>query len=265
MFHLWPLARARNVAASALFRAVVEPVGGFPSQGYIIVQAILIITLTAFTIATTKLQHVAIWFVGGAAGIYSFPVCSALYRKIFPKSPRARNAAVRLAFANLYRPGAATTTVTLALGLGLTVLTTVVLIEGNLARQVDHAIPKTAPAYYFIDIHPKQRPAFEALLKHQPGVKRASQVPMLRGRILTCTGVPAAQIKAPPEVAWVLRGDRGLTWSREPPTEGSKVVEGAWWPKSYDGPPLVSFDQQKARPSASKSAIRLQSIYWGGP
>ena len=245
---LWPLARARNVAPSALFRAVLEPVGGFPSQGYIIVQAILIIILTAFTIATTKLQHVAIWFVGGAAVAFIvFRFVALFIEKFFRRLPRARNAAVRLAFANLYRPGAATTSVTLALGLGLTVLTTVVLIEGNLARQVDHAIPKTAPAYYFIDIHPKQRPAFEALVKHQPGVKRASQVPMLRGRILKLAGVPAAQIKAPPEVAWVLRGDRGLTWSREPPTEGSEVVEGVWWPKSYDGPPLVSFDQQKAR------------------
>ena len=46
--------------------------------------------------------------------------------------------------------------VTLALGLGLTVLTAVVLIEGNLARQVDNAIPKKAPAYYFLDIQPDQ-------------------------------------------------------------------------------------------------------------
>lgn len=245
---LWPLARARNVKASALFRAVVEPVRGLPSRGYMVALAILILTLAAFTIATTELQHIAIWFVGGAAAAFAvFRLAALAIEILFRRLPRPHNTTIRLAFANLHRPGAATTTVTLALGLGLTVLTAVVLMEENLARQVDHTIPKTAPAYYFIDIQPKQRLAFETLVKRQPSITRVAQVPVLRGRILKLAGVPAARIEAPPEVAWVLRGDRGLTWSREPPTEGSKVVEGVWWPKDYDGPPLVSFDQAKAR------------------
>ena len=248
VFSLWPLARARNVPASALFRAIIEPVRGLPSRGYMIALALLVLMLAGFTIATTELRHVAIWFVVGAAAAFAvFRLAALAIETLFRRLPHARNATVRLAFANLHRPGAPTATVTLALGLGLTVLTAVVLIEGNLARQVDHAIPKAAPAYYFIDIQPKQRAAFETLVKRQTGITRVAQVPMLRGRILKLAGVPAARIKPSPEVAWVLRGDRGLTWSRDPPTEGSKVVEGAWWPKDYDGPPLVSFDQAKAR------------------
>jgi putative ABC transport system permease protein len=48
-----------------------------------------------------------------------------------------------------------------------------------------------------------------------------------------------------PEGAWFLRGDRGLTYSREVP-EGSRVVAGKWWPVDYSGPPLISLDAEAA-------------------
>jgi putative ABC transport system permease protein len=49
----------------------------------------------------------------------------------------------------------------------------------------------------------------------------------------------------PPE-AWFLRGDRGLTYSATLP-EGSRLVEGEWWPEDYSGPPLISLDVEPAR------------------
>jgi putative ABC transport system permease protein len=69
---------------------------------------------------------------------------------------------------------------------------------------------------------------------------------MLRGRIVALANQPAEQIKAPPEAQWVLNGDRGLTFSEEVP-HGSRVVEGEWWPKDYEGEPLVSFEAEIAR------------------
>jgi putative ABC transport system permease protein len=43
-----------------------------------------------------------------------------------------------------------------------------------------------------------------------------------------------------------LRGDRGLTYAPTLP-EGSKLVEGEWWPADYDGPPLVSMVDEIAQ------------------
>ncbi|MBN8909512.1 MAG: ABC transporter permease, partial [Rhodospirillales bacterium] len=71
-------------------------------------------------------------------------------------------------------------------------------------------------------------------------------VPSLRARVVSVNGVPAEQVKATPETAWALRGDRGLTYAATPP-EGSRVVAGTWWPADYDGPPLVSFDAGLAK------------------
>jgi putative ABC transport system permease protein len=248
LFSLWPLARARNVAPSALFRAAITPLTGWPKPGYIALVIGLALVLGAFTILSANAPHIARWFVLGAGIaflIFYFAAggISALIRRL----PHFSNATIRLALANIHRPGAPTASVTLALGLGLTVLTTIALIEGNLARQVDHAIPKAAPAYYFIDIQPSQLAGFKSLVRRQPGVERTSEVPMLRGRILKMAGISVDQITPPADVKWVLRGDRGLTWSATPPHEGSTVVEGKWWPQDYAGPALVSFDQAKAK------------------
>src|SRR5690606_26582204 len=72
------------------------------------------------------------------------------------------------------------------------------------------------------------------------------RVPMLRGRITALNGTDVRQIQVPPEGAWVLRGDRGITYAKNPP-ENSTLTEGEWWPADYDGEPLVSFSEEEGR------------------
>jgi putative ABC transport system permease protein len=71
------------------------------------------------------------------------------------------------------------------------------------------------------------------------------RVPMMRGRLVTLGGRPVSEIRAGEDVSWVLEGDRGITYARTPP-EGSRLVEGEWWPEDYRGKPLVSFDHRIA-------------------
>jgi putative ABC transport system permease protein len=151
-----------------------------------------------------------------------------------------------LGLANLHRPGAPTPLMLVSLGVGLTVLSAIALIEGNLRRQLANEMPAAAPNFYFIDIQSDQINAFEALARAQPGVTEIRSVPNLRARIVAVNGVPAEQVNATPETAWALRGDRGLTYAARPP-EGAKLVAGAWWAPDYAGPPLVSFDAQLAK------------------
>lgn len=67
------------------------------------------------------------------------------------------------------------------------------------------------------------------------------RVPMLRGRIMRVNGLLPEEMNVPADLAWVFRGDRGVTWSAEPPP-GSRIVAGEWWPPDYSGPPLVSLE-----------------------
>ena len=85
--------------------------------------------------------------------------------------PRPRSPLLRLALANLNRPGAATAGIITALGLGLTLLATVTLLGQAVEAQVKSDLPATAPSFFFIDIqtagHRGFRQVDPSLLKRQ--------------------------------------------------------------------------------------------------
>lgn len=248
VFSLWPLALARNVPAGALFRQAITPLRGRPGRRDLAVLAGLVLVLAGLTLASAREPHLAIWFVAGAAAAFAaFRALAALVIRLARAAPRPRLPRLRLAVANLHRPGALTASVVLSLGLGITVLVAIMMIERNLSQQINTLVEEQAPAFYFIDIQPDQTKPFAELIASFPGARALRTVPMLRGRIVSMAGTPVSEITPPPEYAWITRGDRGLTWSRTPPERGSKVVEGKWWPEDYSGPPLISFDADAAK------------------
>jgi putative ABC transport system permease protein len=119
-------------------------------------------------------------------------------------------------------------------------------IRANFEYLVAEQVPDQAPAYFFLDILPDQIEGFTAEAKSVEGVGEVAHTASLRGRIVSINDVPAEKITPAPNVAWVLRGDRGLTYRRMPP-EGSAIVEGTWWPDDYSGPPLISMGLEAAK------------------
>lgn len=247
VFSLWPLALARKVPAATLFRSAVAPLSGRPGWRDLIVLGIVVVALSALTVTSAREPHMAGWFVGGALVTFAiFRLAAALATRIARALPRPRQPRLRLAIANLHRPGAPTTSVVMSLGLGITVLVAIMMTERNLGGQIEALVAEQAPAFYFVDIQPDQVDGFESLVTTFPGAELGRRVPMLRGRITAMAGTPSAALSPPPNYAWITRGDRGLTWARLPPERGSKVVAGEWWPADYDGPPLISFDAEAA-------------------
>lgn len=246
-FALWPLARARLVPAAGLFRDLVAPTRLLPGVPYVAATIAAFVALAAVAVISAEERRFALGFVAGAAASFILlRLVAALVVWIARRAGRPRSPYLRIAVANLHRPGAGTASVMLSLGLGLTLLVTVALIQGNLAHEVEQSMPAAAPAFFFIDIQPDQLVDFEALAKSVPGVTGVEVVPQLRGRIAKVNGVPAEQVAAGPASRWALRGDRGLTYAaRVPP--GSTVVEGQWWPADYHGPPEISLDEGIAR------------------
>ncbi|NKB56247.1 MAG: FtsX-like permease family protein [Alphaproteobacteria bacterium] len=248
VFSLLPLARARRVPAANLFRYMVAPVRAAGAWRDALAFSVLALLLGGVVVATADDQRLASYFVAGAAGTLAvFRIAAAGIAVLARRAPYLRSTHLRFALGNLHRPGAPTGIVATSLGLGLTVLVAVALIEGNLSEQVGRGLPEDAPGTFFIDIQPHQTDGFDRIVRGIPGVRNLRRVPMLRGRIVEIGGKPVGDMTVPPEYAWVLRGDRGLTWSRTPPKSGSKVVEGVWWPTDYSGPPLLSFDEGAAR------------------
>jgi putative ABC transport system permease protein len=245
-FGLWPLGRVHDVPVAALFREAVVSEWHRPRWRYLALMAVVILALIAIAIGLAYDKRVAAAFVASSILVFALlrgiaAALMALARRL----PRSRLTMLRLAIANIYRPGALTPSVVMSLGLGLAVLVTITQIDGNLRRQFMAALPDRAPSFYFIDIPAAEADHFSAFLKAQAPQSTVEDVPMLRGRIVAARGVRAEDLKPASDAEWVLQSDRGLTYTGEMP-RGSKVVEGKWWGPDYDGPPLVSFEKKLA-------------------
>ena len=245
-FGLWPLGRVHDVPVAALFREAVSSEWHRPRWGYLALMAAVIALLIAVAIGLAYDKRVAAVFVASSIAVFALlrgiaAGLMALARRL----PRTRITMLRLAIANIYRPGALTPSVVMSLGLGLAVLVTITQIDGNLRRQFLAALPDRAPSFYFIDIPTAESDRFGAFLKATAPQSTVEDVPMLRGRIVAARGVKAEDLKPSTDTEWVLQSDRGLTYTGEIP-RGSKVVEGQWWGANYDGPPLVSIEKKIA-------------------
>ena len=93
----------------------------------------------------------------------------------------------------------------------------VALVEGNLQNRIQQQIPKVAPSYFFLDIQPSQIGEFRQTATSTPGVSRVESMPAIRGRITKIKGVPAEKVKINPDVSWVLRRDRAMTYAARMP------------------------------------------------
>ncbi len=246
-FSIWPLARAREVPAAGLFRDLVAPARRWPRPEYIVASGVALVLMGALAVLFTENRTFALVFLIGAALAFAILRGAAvLIAQAAKAAGRPKRPALRLALANLYRPGAPTSSVVLSLGLGLTLLVTVSLIDGNISAQVRDRLPEDAAAFFFIDIPKDGVDEFDAILGDIEGVGDSERVSSLRGRITRINGVPAEEAEVAEEGRWTLRGDRGVTYASEVPVN-STIVEGAWWPEDYDGPPLLSIDQDIAR------------------
>jgi putative ABC transport system permease protein len=202
--------------------------------------------LVTLMIATAAQKLLALTFIGAAAAIFGLlRLFASAIMAIARRLPRPASAELRIALANVHRPGALTPSVVLSLGLGLALLITLTLIDSSIRNQLTASLPERAPSFFFADIPNAEAGDFVAFLKEKVPGGTVEQVPMLRGRIVALNGADAETYRAG-EAAWVLRGDRGITHADRVP-EGSKIVAGTWWEPGYAGENLVSFEAETAR------------------
>jgi putative ABC transport system permease protein len=245
-FALWPLGRAHDISVSRLFRDQVAPERAWPRRRYVLATAVVVAIFAALATQTTYDHRIAAIFIAAAAAIFLvLRIVALLVMGIARRLPRQRSTMLRLAIANIHRPGALTPTVMLSLGLGLALLTTVIEIDGNLHREFSAALPEKAPSFFMLDIPAADAERFDSFVHAQAPGSTLERVPMLRGRIVEANGIKADDLKPAAGSRWVLRGDRGITYSRTVPA-GSRLVDGKWWSADYAGEPLVSLESKSA-------------------
>lgn len=247
LFALWPLARAGKIRPSVLFRDSVEGRHGWPPKVALVATAVIAGLLLAFALLMSDTPLIVLYFcLGVTVVLFVFFGLGAAITRLARTLPRVRRPEIALAVGNLGAPGGVTRAVVVSLGLGLSLLVSVALVDSSLVKEMTGRLPDSAPNYFVLDIVKDDLlPLQELVLQKSPKANIRS-APMLRGRLVKLNGTPVEKLKAAPEAEWVLRGDRGLSFSDTVPA-GSKVVSGTWWPKDYAGPPQVSFEAGLAR------------------
>ncbi|MBV9061438.1 MAG: FtsX-like permease family protein [Alphaproteobacteria bacterium] len=247
MFSVPPLARAREIAPALLFRDIVARVRHRARLPYLAGAGTAGLAVIALAVCISPSPIFATWFIAGAAGALAvLRLLALMLRFALRKLPRPRRTGLRMALANLARPGSATADVIVALGLGLTLLATVSLLDRTISAQVKDALPGKAPTFYFVDIQPAQAAAFDHTIARFRSAEDYRRTPMIRGRITALNGVPAAQARVEASARWALNGDRGITYAATPP-KGTEITQGKWWDANYRGPAtLISFDSDLA-------------------
>ncbi len=247
IFTLWPLSQAEKIRAASLFRSPSGQLYGRPRIVFLLLIFFLIIALIASAAWYSGSPKLALWTAAGILIALCALALSAIgIRWISARLARTKIVrnypALRLALGAIGGAGSETTSVVLSLGLGLAVLASVGQIDANLRNSIAQDLPKIAPSYFFLDIQPDQLSTFTDKVKQDPRVSRVDTAPMLRGIVTHINGVDARDVAGD---HWVIRGDRGITYSALPP-HNSTVTKGVWWAEDYAGPPLVSVAEEEA-------------------
>jgi len=247
LFALWPLGRAGEIRAAALFREEVAPSFQWPRRIVVAATIATALAVAGLAIFTSDRRLVAVYFLLGIVAVFVvFPLLGMVVAWLARRLPRPARPELGLALGSLGAPGGLTRSVVLSLGAGLSLLSAVALVDSSIVTELQTRLPKNSPDYFLLDIPPAEMSPLARTVVHAQPEARVDEAPMLRGRLVSLAGRRAEDVKAPPEAQWVLRGDRGLSYAAEVPA-GSRVVAGEWWPTDHAGEPLVSFEAELAR------------------
>ncbi|MFC3444412.1 ABC transporter permease [Sphingobium rhizovicinum] len=246
LFTFPPLARARTQPAAVLFRGAVDARSGLDRRS-IAAMGGAGAWLVALALGTARDPLFSAAVLGAVAAVLLLLLgLGLIVSRLARRLPRTRRPLLRLAIANLHRPGAQTAALIVALGLALTLFVTLAGIETSLDAEIRNVVPKKAPAQIVLDIPAVQQARFRSIVVQQVPEAQINIVPVLRGTITAYGAQRVADLPHLPEGAWFLRGERGVTYSATLP-EGSDLVAGKWWSRDYKGPPLVSLDAEAAK------------------
>lgn len=129
----------------------------------------------------------------------------------------------------------------IALGIGIAGITGVIAVQHSLQAAFETQIPQKAPDIVLLDVQAAQVERIRDQVASSTALDGLQATPFMRTRLLEVNGQPVEDALVDPDKDWVIEGDRSFSWASEP--TGAELLAGAWWPADYDGPSLVSAEE----------------------
>ncbi|MDP2699500.1 ABC transporter permease [Thalassospira sp.] len=231
IFAILPVTRACQTRPALLFRHQTLPV--LPRRVMIVPLAVtfllVMLALLLLLSMTGSPLFAAIFAVILALCLGFFRLAGMALQVICRlMSERVRHPVARLALRNIARPGSAAPAIVMALGMTASLMIALVGLGHQASHHLRNILPAQSPDLVFFDLPPDQAGQFEQDARRLPDVTQIRQMPFLHGRITHIKGIAVANWPVPRDIAWVIRGDRGLSWSATPPDD-RPLIAGAWW------------------------------------
>jgi putative ABC transport system permease protein len=239
IFALRPLLALRNVSPLQTLRRDTDADVlrmRWTDAPRIAVHAALVLSVLGIALsrAQTTRQAFAISAATGAA-ILALAVSAGLLSWAARKGLRTGWPYVfRQGVANLYRPGNQTRAVTLALGFGAFLVSTLYLVQSNLLHRFTTAATEARGNVVFFDVQQDQVTGLDSIVRRGNDVVQLA--PVVTMRIAAINGKRVTDMKPtvrgqPGRAAWALRREFRSTY-RDKPAASETIVAGKWFSDS---------------------------------
>ncbi len=245
-FSFQPLQRTQAIRPILLFRAKGLDVGSAKwtdllrmPQGLPMIIAGIGLFWLAYLITGDALL-VAAFAVASALSVVLFQLFVRAVRATIAGLPEMPGQVLRHAVRSIAVSQTAAASIVTAVGMTLTMLIIVLVLQGNLRQEFLGASAFDVPTLVASDLFPDEMEDLEAMRATTAGIEAVVATPMLRGALAEVAGEPVDTLRPRgPEATFLLSGEVPLTYRDALPTS-SVVTAGEWWPANYEGPGLVS-------------------------
>ena len=151
----------------------------------------------------------------------------------------------RYGLANVSRRGRDSAVQVVAFGLGITVLLLLTLVRTDLLDGWRATLDEDAPNHFLINIQPHELDSVAAMFTANE-IETPVFTPLIRARMTQINGESVKEREYPNEDGrWLANREANLSWTAQL-SSSNEILEGQWWPADYDGPPLVSIEEESA-------------------
>ena len=247
IFSIPSLYSISEIKAAALFRNTFNPVSlNFSLMNIILLSILIVILTTYFVYQTEQKLYTVLYFVAFFVTMLIFYGVSKLLILFIKAFYKFSNNSYRIAYRNIVAKKSLAPIMTISLGIGLTLLLTLSFVANNLKKEISDSIPSMAPDLFFVSIDRDMQRDLESFIKDVDPNVELEFSPMASASFISLNGTPIEEVVSESNrSAWVVRGDRRISWSEKPKPD-NPIIEGEWWEPGNEDELFISMDSRAA-------------------
>ena len=247
IFSIPSLYSISEIKAAALFRNTFNPVSlNFSLMNIILLSILVVILTTYFVYQTEQKLYTVLYFVAFFVTMLIFYGVSKLLILFIKAFYKFSNNSYRIAYRNIVAKKSLAPIMTISLGIGLTLLLTLSFVANNLKKEISDSIPSMAPDLFFVSIDRDMQRDLESFIKDVDPNVELEFSPMASASFISLNGTPIEEVVSESNrSAWVVRGDRRISWSEKPKPD-NPIIEGEWWEPGNEDELFISMDSRAA-------------------